>query len=112
MSGFFIFRLNITSWACLLAFGLKIIFHWKAHSLILFKFSLSSRTDRLILWITENKDIPLANNLTLDGRLLDKWIIWIRNNNELNIDTCGFPALTLVQVDTGPLRIILCIPIT
>ena len=40
-----------------------------------FKFSLSSPADTLIPWITENKDVPSVNNLTLDDRLLDKSII-------------------------------------
>ena len=101
----FFFRLNITSWACLLVCGLKIIFHWKA---LFFKSSLSSPADTLISWIAENKDASSANNLTLDDRLSNKSLISITNNNGHNIDTCGTPALTLAQVDIWPLRASLC----
>ena len=40
-----------------------------------FKSSLNSPADTLISWITENKDVPSANNLTLDHKLLDNSLI-------------------------------------
>ena len=35
-------RLKVNSWACLFGSGLKLIFHWKAHSLTFFKSSFNS----------------------------------------------------------------------
>ena len=68
----FIVRLNATSWACLQATRLKIIFHWKAQSVICFKSSFSSPADTLISRIIENKDVSSANNLILDDKLSEK----------------------------------------
>ena len=36
---------------------------------------LSSHADTLISWITENKDMSSANNLTLDDKLSDKSLL-------------------------------------
>ena len=65
---------------------------------------LSSPADTLISWITENKDyskilsykISLANNLTLDDKLLHRALIQIRNNNGSNKEPWETPALTQV----------------
>ena len=76
-----LFQPNITSWACLLASGLKTIFHWKAQSLIFFKSSLSYGADTIISWIAENKDVSSANTLTLEDKLSDKLLISMRKNN-------------------------------
>ena len=78
----------MVSWDCLLASRLKIVFHWKAHSLIFFKSSLSSPADTLISWITENNDVSSATNLKLDDKLSDKSL----NNNGPNTDPYGTPA--------------------
>ena len=71
----FIFRINITSWVCLLRSGLKLIFHWKAKLLICLRSSFSFSAGRFTSWVTENKDVSSANSLTLDGKLLDKSLI-------------------------------------
>ena len=49
-----------------------------------------------------------ANSLTLDDKLSDKSLVYIRNNNEPNVEPYRMPALTLVQVDKLPLRTKLC----
>ena len=62
ISVFFIFRLNITSWACLVASGLKIIFHWKAHSLIFFNSSVFTCHYSKTVWLAENlNEIKITN---------------------------------------------------
>ena len=53
--GYFIFRLNINSWACLLASALKLIFCWKAQSLNFFRSPFSSFADTFISWVPKTK---------------------------------------------------------
>ena len=53
-----------TSWACLVASGLKVIFHWNAQLLILFKSSLSYFPEALILCVPQRKEMcRQANSL-------------------------------------------------
>ena len=61
-------------------------FHWKDQSLIFFKSPLSRPADTVISWVTEKKDVLSANSLTLDDKLSDKSLVYIRNNNEPNIE--------------------------
>ena len=49
------FRLKITSCACFLGSGLKLVFYWKVHVFIFDKSLLRLRAGVLISWITENK---------------------------------------------------------
>ena len=119
MGFFFIFRLHITSWARF-SIWIKIIFQWKGQSLIFFfqvfcQFShrwffssLHSRADAVISRITENKNVSSINSLILDEKLSNISLIKIRNQIGPNIDACRTPALTLVQIDTWPLRISIC----
>ena len=53
---FFILWIKITSFACLLGSGLKLIFHWKTHLLIFFRSSFNSVTEAFTSETTENKD--------------------------------------------------------
>ena len=65
---FFNFLLNMTSWACLLRSGLKVIFHWKAQSLIFFRLLFNSIADAFISCTTENREVSLANSLAFDDK--------------------------------------------
>ena len=58
---FFNFRLKMTSWVCLLGFGLYFIFHWKAQLLTLVKSLFSSFADAFMSCVTENKHVSSAN---------------------------------------------------
>ena len=51
-NGFLILREKITSCACLVGSGLKLIFHWVAQSLIFFKSSLRLFVEVFKLWTT------------------------------------------------------------
>ena len=47
----------MTSWASLLESGLKLIFHWKAQSLIFFKLLFSPFAEVVMPCVTENRDV-------------------------------------------------------
>ena len=94
---FFILWLKITSWACLLGSGLKLIFHWKAHLLIFFRSSFNS--------LAENNDVSSATKFYKSSA---KSLILIQNNSGPSIDPCGTPTLTLVEDEFCPLRTTLC----
>ena len=101
---FFILRLKITSWACLLGSGLKLIFHWKAHLLIFFRSSFNSLAEAFTSWTTENNDVSSAKSFTLEDKSSAKSLY------QLNIDPFGTAAWTLVQDEFCPLRILsLCL---
>ena len=65
---FFSFLEKITSWACLLGSGLKLIFHWKAHCFILERSLLSSKVVITESWITEKKEVSSAKSLVLEDK--------------------------------------------
>ena len=66
---FFNFLLDIIPWDWLLWSELKVIFHWKAKSLIFFRSLLfNSITDSLISWTTKNKKVSSANSLAFDDK--------------------------------------------
>ena len=66
---FFNLRLKMTSWACLVVFGLKFIFH--AQLLILSKFLLRLFAEVWMSCVTENKDVSSAKSFALDEMPLD-----------------------------------------
>ena len=71
-SSFLIFLLNITSCACLVKSGLKIIFHWKAQLLITAR---SLRKVAALDWMsltTEKRDASLAKSLQFEDTPFDK----------------------------------------
>ena len=77
--GWFNFRSlweKITSFACLLIWGLKFIFHWKAQLLIFSKSSFKLIPDWFISYTTEKSEVSPANNLgfELKGYLRHKTI--------------------------------------
>ena len=61
----------MTSRACLLGSGLKLIFHWKAQPLIFFK----SFTEVVMSCVTENRDESLTSNSALEDWSPDKSFI-------------------------------------
>ena len=65
---FFNLRLKVSSWACLVVSGLKFIFHWVTHLLILSKSLLRLFAEALMSYITENKDVSSAKSFGLDER--------------------------------------------
>ena len=100
------FRLKMTSCACFLGSGLKIIFHWNAH---LFSFAKSQFSSRAKLsWITESKDVSSANSLTFKDNPSDKPLIYIKNNNGPSEEPWETSALTLDQSETCPFNKTLC----
>ena len=72
---FFNFLLNIIAWACLLRSGLKVIFQWKAESLIFFMSMFNSVVDMFISCTTENSKVSSANSLPLDDKPSGKSLI-------------------------------------
>ena len=77
----FSFLEKITSWACLLGSGLKLIFHWKAHCFILERSLLSSKVVITESWITEKREVSSAKSLVLEDKPSAKSLIYIKNNN-------------------------------
>ena len=72
--GLFYLRLKISSWACLLWSGLKLIFYRKAQSVTFFKSSFNSFVEMFTSWTTENNDVS-AISFVLDVQFSDKSFI-------------------------------------
>ena len=89
---FFNFLLKMTSWACFDC--LKLIFHWKAQSLIFFKSLFSSFAEVVMSCVTKNRDVSLANNFALEDRSPDKSFICNKNNNGPKMKPWGTPVVT------------------
>ena len=62
---FFSFLGKSISWAYLLGSGLKLIFHWNAHSFILARSLLSSEIVITESWIAEKREVSSAKSLVL-----------------------------------------------
>ena len=103
-----VFLLKMTSWACFVGSGLKLIFHWKAHLFISFRSLLGLLAVLSGTLTVENRDVSSANNLGLHWRLSDKSLMYIRNKSGPNIEPWGTPALILAQDELWSLRITLC----
>ena len=72
-SSFLVFLLNITSGACLVNLGLKVIFHWKAQLLIITIRSL--RKVAALEWMsltTEKRHVSSARSLQFEDTPFDK----------------------------------------
>ena len=91
----------MTSWVCLVVSGLKFIFHWVDHLLILSK-SLS----RLFAEVWMSCTIQ---GFALDERPSVKSLLWIKNNKgPSTMEIWGTPALTFFHVENYPLRTTRC----
>ena len=96
-----------TSWACLVGYGLKAIFHCSSHRRVLSRssfsiFAVSSGSETI-----ENKEVSSANNLTFDFRSVAKSFMYIRKKRGHQIDPCGTPARIHSQSEVFPLRVTL-----
>ena len=96
----------MTSWACLLGSGLKLVSHWKAQSLILFKSFFSSFTEVVISCVTKNRDVSSASSF--EDRSPDKLFMYIKNNNGPKMEPWGTPVVTFHHSDVWPFRRTLC----
>ena len=105
---FFNFLLKMTSWACLLGSGLKLIFHWKVQSLIFFKLLFSSFAEVFMSFLTKKRDASSANNFALEDRSPDKSFMYIKNNNAPKMQPWGTPAVTFIHSDVWSFRIAFC----
>ena len=65
---FFVFLLNITTSACLLESGLKLIFLWEGHLLTPTTSLFNYFVVVFALWTTENNEMPSGNNFAFDDR--------------------------------------------
>ena len=65
---FFTFLEKISSWACLLGLGLKLIFHWKAQCFILARLLLNFAFMITESWITEKRKVLSEKMLILEDK--------------------------------------------
>ena len=93
---------------CFYRFGLKLIFRWKGRLFILTKLLFSSRAEILLAWIRENNDVWSANISAFVDYPYDKALIFIKNNNGINIDPWETTALTSDQSEICPFNKNLC----
>ena len=68
-------REKITSWACLEISGLKLIFHWKTHFVILVKSLFKSFVALSILCTVASNEVSSANSFALHWRPSDKSLV-------------------------------------
>ena len=101
---FFNFRLKITFWAFLLEWGLKVIFHWNAQLLTLFKSLFTSFAEVFMSWATLKRDVSSANDFALEDKSSDKSFVSIKNSNGPRMEHWRKPALTFSHVGFWPLR--------
>ena len=69
---FFSFLEKITSWACLLGSGLKLILHWKSLCFILARSLSSSEVVITNSWIREKREVSSAKSLVLGCAYIEK----------------------------------------
>ena len=82
---FQVLRLKMTSWACFVGSGLKLIFHCRAHSFILER-SLFNRLVETIIWTTENSDVSSTKSFTSEFKASGKSLLQIKNVKGQRID--------------------------
>ena len=87
-----VFLRRITSWACIVGSGLKLVFHWKAHLFISFRSLFRLLAVLLGTLIVENRDVSPANNLGLHWRWSDKSLMYIGYKSGPNIEPWGTQA--------------------
>ena len=83
--------------ACLLGFGLKEIFHWKAHLLIFARLELSWEFELLLSFALKKikqkyKDISPAKILNIEVNPSGKSLIYIKNRSGPRTELCRTPA--------------------
>ena len=102
------FRLKMTSCACFLESGLKLIFHCNVYLFIFAKSLFSSRAEVLLSWVTENKDVSSVNSLAFEDNPSDKSLIYLKNYNGPSMESWRTPAVTSDQSETCPCNKTLC----
>ena len=103
-----VFLLKMTSWACFVGSGLKLIFHWKSELFISFRLVF-----RLLAVLSgpltvENRYVSSANNLSLHWWSSGNSLMYIWNKSGPNIELWGTPAMILTEDELWSLRITLC----
>ena len=93
MINFLWFSRKITSWACLLISGLKLIYHWKSHCDNLARSLFSFEVVITESWITEKTEVPSAKRLLLEDKPSAKSLIYIKNNNGTRMEPWGTPVM-------------------
>ena len=83
----------------MLGSGLKLIFHWKAQLLILFKSSFKFYADKFLSNITEKRDVLSANSLGFETKSSEKSFIYIKKSSRPRIEPWGTPSSTLTYVE-------------
>ena len=68
-------REKISSSACLVGSGLKLIFHWNVHSRIFFKSLFRSIFEASKFLTAEKSEVSSANSLGFDANFSDKLLI-------------------------------------
>ena len=101
-------REKINSWPYLEISGLKLIFHWKVHCIILAKSLFKSFVTLLILCTVANNEVLSTNKFGLHWRSSDKSLIQIRNKRDPRIHPCGTPVRTSLQDECWQFRTTLC----
>ena len=96
---FFIFRLKMISWDCLLESGLRLIFHSKSQRQIFFKSLVSSFAEIFISSVTNRSD--------LEHKSFDKQFISSRSSSNSRMNHWGTPVCTFSQEDVSLLGIYL-----
>ena len=69
---FCILRDSMTSWACFMGLGLKVIFQQNFQFLVLDKSTLKSWAEQFIPWTIEKSEVLSANNFKFDNKLSEK----------------------------------------
>ena len=105
---FFILREKITSYACLLGSGLKVIFHLLAQAFILLKSLFRLDADKFIFSTAGKSETWSAKSLKFVVWPSERSLIYIKNNKGPRIDPCGTPDSILDHEDSGPFNTTLC----
>ena len=75
----------------------KLIFHWKAHFVILTKLLFKPFVALIILCTVENNEVSSTNSFGLHWRPSDTSLIKMKNKRGPRIGPCGTPARTSVK---------------
>ena len=105
---FFTLQLKITSCVYLDGSGLKLIFHWKFHSVILSKSSKSFLAVAFGSFIIVNKKVLSAKCFVFYWRFWLDRLYTYKKNRDPRIEPCGTPALMKPHDEHWPLSKTCC----
>ena len=106
--GLLSFLEKITSRACLLGSGLKLIFYWNAYLFIFFRSSFKFFAGKVISWTTKNREVLSANSLGFEIKLLEGSLINIKKKSGPRIDPWATHALRLANEEYWPFKTTFC----